>query len=193
MVDNSMESVIIISARLLNRNGKEPGTGALSHSFVNQTKLYFGSRVTRLITGLFNGLAASNSNRSDWAGDFFYLTKIWPGCKDARNTPTPLPLANLSGGQPMANGNIPLQGSFNNSPIPESNLDSIRHALQLEETQYIIDFLKSHIIEQISDLAALLRRNLIEACDKLLAEIVELMGCLAYWMQRVKELEGSNG
>jgi hypothetical protein len=80
-----------------------------------------------------------------------------------------------------------------NSGTPESNLDSIRHALQLEETQYIIDFLKSHIIEQISDLAALLRRNLIEACDALLAEIVELMGCLTYWMGRVKELEVANG
>lgn len=58
------------SATPLNRTGKEPGTGTLSQPFANQTKLYFGLRITRLITGLFKGVATANSNRSDWAGNF---------------------------------------------------------------------------------------------------------------------------
>lgn len=133
MVDKMGKISILTSATPLNRTGKEPGTGALSHSIANQTKLYFGLRTTRLITGLFKGVATLNSNRSDWAGGFLF--RVWPGCRDAYDTPTPLTKANPE--VAMADRILPIL-------LPDANSGDFSNLSEAELSR-LLDLLTSQI------------------------------------------------
>lgn len=153
MVDKMAKMGILISATLSNiRFGKEPVTGVLSHSIVNQTKLYFGLRTTRLITSLlFDGVATTNSNRcSNWAGGFL-LTKIWnePGTDGH-----PIPGSNHSTSRKVTmttqDFSLPLNNGQVNPAPSESNLDSL--SLQIKQTQERVNALGEFISEAMSQM-----------------------------------------
>lgn len=142
MVDKNPNLAIIISATLLNiRFGKEPGTGALSHSIVNQTE-YFGFKAIRLITSLlFNGVATTNSNRcSNWADGFLLIKNRQAG--PSADTLKPALTTNERDAFTMANGNIPLSID---SHKPESfNLEL---SADIDEARYNIELFKDRILE----------------------------------------------
>lgn len=123
----------MISARLLNiRFGKEPVTGALSHSIVNQT-VYFGFKATRLITSLlFNGLAASDNNRcSNWAGGFLLSKNRQAG-----------PSADtLKPALTKANPEVAMANKILSIPLPEANLGNFSET----DLSALLDLLTSQI------------------------------------------------
>lgn len=165
MVDKMAKITIIPSATLLNKFGKEPGTGALSHSFANQIK-YFGLRVTRLITGLFNGVAPTNSNRLNWAGNFLF--RIWPGCRDACDTPTPLTKANPE--VAMADRILPIL-------LPDANSGDFSN-LSEAELSALLDLLTSQIEyhrDELSRLKPLLHRLQAQIPNNPIADFIKTL------------------
>lgn len=149
MIDKNLNLTIIISATSLNiRFGKEPDTGTLSHSIVNQTE-YFGFKATRLITSLlFNGVATTNSSRcSNWAGGFL-LTKN--GTSQER-TAIQSPALTLV---PPRKATMAIQ-DFSSFPLPDANSGNPESSLdsQLIQAQTQIETIQAAIIEQMMVLA----------------------------------------
>lgn len=148
-------AIITLATPLNTRFGKEPGTDPLSQPIVNQTK-YFGFKAIRLITSLlFNGVAASNSNRcSNWA-DGFLLTKN--GTSQERAATQSLALTKANPEVAMADSNIPQDGNLNNSCPFDLSSDSVQPnnlQQQIAATQAEVDAIGEVISAALGLMAA---------------------------------------